>query len=77
MSGVLFTSSVLLPKRLQVAARIKWDGAFVEGVLEVARYEAKAAKHMGHLFEVGAFLIFMSKKDQQVHADFLRRRLSR
>ncbi len=84
MSGVLFESNMVLPKRSQVAIRLRLDKTHsVTGVVDVVRCESKKLSttvygddsQAFNLFEVAATFCFLSGTDQDSLAGFLREKL--
>lgn len=82
LSGILFGSNTFIPRGSQMAVNIHiTDQSFVTGVMEVVRFHPKknipSAPGSGtsYAYEVGAYFTFLSEGNQDMLADFLKRRL--
>lgn len=84
-SGLLFESNVAIPKGTQMAINLSLsDHKQINGVVEVARCESIKMTNtvfgddsqMFYFYEVGTFFNFLTLENQDILADFLRKRLS-
>jgi hypothetical protein len=84
ISGLLLESNTAIPKGTQMAINLKLgDRHSISGVVEVARCESIKMTNtvfgddspMFYFYEIGVFFNFLTVEDQNILADFLRKKL--